>query len=44
MDKVVVEIQIPVTVSYVEATCHDYCVTDVLNAFAKELESSLIAL
>jgi len=42
MDKVMVVVWVPVAVSYVEVTCHDYCVVQVDDVLAQEASSRLI--
>jgi len=44
INKVVIEIGIPITVSDVKVTCYNYCVSKVLNILAKELKDYLVVI
>jgi len=43
VDGMVMEIWIPVTVSYIEVACHNDSIIQVDNILIKELKSSLVA-
>ena len=44
MYRIVVNVWIPITISYVKITCYDNCIVQVNNILAEKVESSLIAI
>jgi len=44
MGRVMLEIRVPIAVSYVKIPCQDYCVIYICYVLTKDLKSSLIAI
>ena len=44
MGRVMLEIRVPIAVSYVEIPCQDYCVIHICYVLTKDLKNSLIVI